>query len=68
MRYLQQTAGYALTGVSNSPQWFFFLHGDSGKGKSTYLETLLGVLGDDKVTGYAHRLNANDITVKAGTG
>jgi putative DNA primase/helicase len=43
--YLQRVAGYALTGdVSEQCLWFF--HGGGANGKSTFLGTLLALLGD----------------------
>src|SRR5207253_2051919 len=43
-RYLQRIAGYALTG-SIGAQVFFFLYGPPSTGKSTYLNTLLRLMG-----------------------
>lgn len=44
-RFLQQLAGYCLTG-DTSEQKLFFIHGDGGTGKSTYVRTLAGALAD----------------------
>jgi putative DNA primase/helicase len=43
--YLQRVAGYALTGEV-SEQCLWFLYGTGANGKSTFLQTLLAVLGD----------------------
>lgn len=43
--YLQQIAGYALTG-DTSEQCLFFLHGDGGRGKGTFVNTLHAIMGD----------------------
>jgi putative DNA primase/helicase len=43
--YLQRSAGYSLTGsVAEQVMWFFY--GEGQNGKSTYLGTLRGLLGD----------------------
>lgn len=44
--FLQRIIGYALTG-SVSEQALFFLHGLGANGKSTFLKTILAVLGRD---------------------
>jgi putative DNA primase/helicase len=44
-RYLQRIAGYALTG-SNREEKLFFIYGPGGNGKTKFVETLAGVLGD----------------------
>jgi putative DNA primase/helicase len=46
--FLQRMAGYALTGITREHA-LFFLYGHGGNGKSTFIGTLAGVLGD-----YAH--------------
>jgi putative DNA primase/helicase len=43
--FLQRAVGYALTGLTNEHALFFF-HGAGANGKSTFLRTLLTVLGD----------------------
>jgi len=43
--YLQRVAGLCLTGV-NSVQELFILHGEGSNGKSTFCDTLAGILGD----------------------
>ena len=45
MRFLQQWAGYCLTG-DISEHAFVFVHGPGGNGKSVFINTLVGVLGD----------------------
>jgi putative DNA primase/helicase len=45
VRYLQRVVGYGLTGdVSEQCLWFF--HGGGENGKSTFLGTIIGMLGD----------------------
>ena len=48
--FLQRACGYALTGVVGEHK-LFFLHGGGANGKSTFLDTLMFVMGD-----YARRL------------
>jgi len=43
--YLQRLAGLCLTGV-NTVQELFILWGEGGNGKSTFVDTLAGILGD----------------------
>jgi len=43
-RYIQKCIGYSLTG-STQAECLFFLYGPGGNGKSTLLETLLGITG-----------------------
>jgi P4 family phage/plasmid primase-like protien len=43
--YLQRVSGYALTG-DVSEHALFFLYGDGGNGKGTFLNTLQAILGD----------------------
>ena len=43
--FLQRVAGYALTG-STSEHALFFLYGTGANGKSVFLSTLAGILGD----------------------
>jgi putative DNA primase/helicase len=45
MKYLQRAVGYGLTGCV-SEQCLWFLYGSGSNGKSTFLSTLLGLLGD----------------------
>jgi len=45
IRYLQRTAGYALT-ADVREQCLFFFHGSGSNGKTTYLGTLLKMMGD----------------------
>lgn len=49
MKYLQAVAGYMLTG-DTSEHALFFVHGPGGNGKSVFVNTLQGVLGDYAVT------------------
>ena len=44
--YIQQMVGYSLTGDTSEQIWFF-CHGIGANGKSTFLETLQKLLGDD---------------------
>jgi putative DNA primase/helicase len=50
MDFVQRACGYALTG-SVGEQKLFFLHGSGANGKTTFLETLMYVMGD-----YARRI------------
>ena len=43
--YLQRMAGYALTGVTTE-QALFFLYGTGANGKSVFLNTISGLMGD----------------------
>lgn len=43
--YLQRMCGYALTGITNE-QVLLFLYGTGANGKTTFLETIAGVMGD----------------------
>jgi putative DNA primase/helicase len=43
--YLQRVAGYVLTG-STAEHALFFLHGDGGNGKGTFINTMAGILRD----------------------
>ncbi|WP_245479789.1 phage/plasmid primase, P4 family [Hansschlegelia zhihuaiae] len=47
--YLQKVAGYCLTGDTKEHA-LFFLYGDGGRGKGTFLNTLQAVLGDYATT------------------
>jgi putative DNA primase/helicase len=44
VRFLQQIAGYALTGDIRE-HTLFFIYGDGGTGKSTYVNTLTRIFG-----------------------
>lgn len=44
-RWLQRAIGYTLTG-DTSEEVLFFVHGPGGTGKSTFLQAVIGVLGD----------------------
>jgi putative DNA primase/helicase len=48
-RFLQQIAGYALTGVTTEHA-LFFIYGPGGNGKSVFLNVLNGILGDYAAT------------------
>ena len=48
-RYLQMAAGYSTTGLTNEHA-MFFLYGTGANGKSVFLNTLIGVMGDYAVT------------------
>ena len=43
--YLQRVCGYCLTG-STREQCLFFLYGPGGNGKTTFVETVSGIMGD----------------------
>lgn len=45
IRYLQKICGYCLTG-STKEHALFFVHGDAGTGKTTFLETISNIMGD----------------------
>jgi len=45
IRYLQKQAGYFLTG-STKEEALFFYFGQGGNGKSTWIETISGIMGD----------------------
>lgn len=44
-RFLQRTAGYALTGITREHA-LFFLYGTGANGKSVFINTISGVMGD----------------------
>lgn len=45
MRYIQKAVGYCLTGDTKQ-QIFFFNYGDGNNGKSTFMTTIIGLMGD----------------------
>ncbi|UJS16904.1 MAG: phage/plasmid primase, P4 family [Candidatus Jettenia sp.] len=45
IRFLQRAVGYSLTG-STSEQCLFLLHGSGANGKSTFVKTVINLLGD----------------------
>ena len=47
--YVQRAIGYSVTG-SNAEQALFFEHGAGDNGKSTFIEAVTGVLGEDYTT------------------
>lgn len=47
--FLHRLVGYTLTGETKE-QKFFFLHGDGGRGKSTFLDTIARLLGHHAVS------------------
>lgn len=49
IRFLQQIAGYALSG-DTSEHALFFIYGAGGNGKSVWLNTLTGILGEYATT------------------
>ena len=49
-KYLQKVVGYALTG-DTSEQAFFLMHGEGANGKSTFIEVIKALLGDDYARG-----------------
>ena len=57
IRYIQQICGYALTG-STKEQALFFIYGPGGNGKSVFLNTISGILGD-----YARAASMETFTV-----
>lgn len=48
-RFLQQIAGYCLTG-DTSEQCLFFIHGEGGRGKGVFLNTLRAIQGTYAIT------------------
>jgi putative DNA primase/helicase len=44
-RFMQRICGYALTGIT-SEEALFFLHGTGANGKSKFLNTIAGLMGD----------------------
>lgn len=60
IRFIQRCVGYALTG-NTSEQCLFFLYGSGANGKSTFLETIRGLLGS-----YAQNADFNSFMKKDG--
>lgn len=57
-RFMQQVAGYALTG-DISEHALFFIYGPGGNGKSVFLNTLTNILGDYAATATMDTFTAN---------
>ena len=57
--FLRRAAGYSLTD-STEEQVLFFLHGVGKNGKSTFLDTLLALLGEDYVCNPGQHRNLDD--------
>jgi putative DNA primase/helicase len=49
LEFLQQAAGYSLTGLTDEEK-LFFVHGPTASGKSTFVESLKATLGDYAAT------------------
>ena len=60
--YLQRMAGYCLTGIT-SEDALFFLYGSGGNGKSTFVDTLTWVLGEE---GYAQTVSIETFAASRG--
>ncbi|HPH40497.1 MAG TPA: phage/plasmid primase, P4 family [Candidatus Fermentibacter daniensis] len=60
--YLQKAVGYSLT-ADTSEQCFFFLYGDGANGKSTFINTISGLMGD-----YAAKMRAESLFIKSSDG
>jgi putative DNA primase/helicase len=58
IRLLQQWFGYCLTG-STAEHALAFVHGDGGNGKSVFLNTVTGIMGDYAVTAAMDSLTAS---------
>ena len=72
MRFLQQIAGYCLTGDTREHA-LFFIYGPGGNGKSVFLNTLNGILADyaetavmDAFAASAHDKHSTDIAMLRG--
>lgn len=72
VRFLQQVAGYALTG-DTSEHALFFIYGAGGNGKSVFLNTLSGILGEyattapmDTFTASQHDKHPTDLAMLKG--
>jgi P4 family phage/plasmid primase-like protien len=59
--YMRRVVGYTLSG-DVSEQALFFLHGDGSNGKSTFLKTLLRLMGD-----YGQQANGELLMMKEGS-
>lgn len=57
--YLQRLCGYCLTG-STKEQALFFLYGPGGNGKSTFVNTIMGVMGDYAKTAAVDTFSASN--------
>ena len=60
--YLQKAAGYSLSGYADR-RIFFFVYGDVARGKTTFVETLLTILGE-----YGKRIDIEALLDSAGRG
>lgn len=58
IRFLQQIAGYALTG-STKEQSLFFIYGPGGNGKGIYVNTIAAILGDYATTAVMNTFTAS---------
>ena len=61
VRYLKQICGYILTGDTKEHA-LFFIYGPGGNGKSVFLNTIAGVLGDYAVTASMETFTAQKFT------
>ena len=66
IQFLQRTAGYALSGLTEEEN-IFFIYGPGGTGKTTYVEAIKGILGDDycKTASFSTFLKAGNIAPNA---
>lgn len=60
--YVQRAVGYSLT-ADTREEVMFFLHGSGANGKSTFINTILGVMGD-----YADQCSPKSLLVQRGDG
>jgi len=58
--YVQRVAGYALTGVT-SEHALFFAYGTGANGKSTLINTLIGIMGDYSAVAQMETFTASNI-------
>ncbi|MDM7255195.1 MAG: phage/plasmid primase, P4 family, partial [Paracoccus sp. (in: a-proteobacteria)] len=72
IRFLQQWAGYSLTGDTREHA-LMFIYGDGGNGKSVFLNTVAGILGDysttagmDTFTASQHERHPTDLAMLKG--